>query len=225
MAGVHFLRHGPQRHAAIPRRGDRSRHRLRAWLRLGAELSRRLRADCRQYIGVEPDASVPVADCFDAVHRCCFEQAPLGSAAVNVAYAVMVLEHVRQPRQFWGKLGDVLRPGGVFWGFTVDARHYFAWISHWTERLGIKQNCLRLLNGRLGNQPCDHYPTPYLANSPRQIARWTAAFRQREFISFVRVGQHDRYLPGLLKGAGRWIDRGLIAVGGPGSILAVRLEK
>jgi SAM-dependent methyltransferase len=192
---------------------------------LAPDFQSRLRAMCRHYIGIEPDVGVPIADCFDEVHHCLFEQAPLPTAAVDIAYAVMVLEHVREPHRFWAKLWDVLRPGGVFWGFTVDARHYFAWISYWSERLGVKQRYLRLLHDRLGEEGCDHYPTPYLANSPRQISRWTQAFRRRDYISFKRVGQQDRYLPGCLKSAGRWIDRGLIAAGGPGSILAVRLER
>ena len=152
--------------------------------RFQVELSRQ----CSCYIGIEPDPNAVVSSCFHEVHRCCFEDAALASGTVDIAYAVMVLEHVRDPQRFWNRLWDVLRPGGVFWGFTVDARHYYAILSSWAERLRLKDTYFRYLHSRLKREEYKHYPTSYAANSPRQISRFAASFRRKEFVSLVARG-------------------------------------
>ncbi|HLJ12122.1 MAG TPA: class I SAM-dependent methyltransferase, partial [Planctomycetaceae bacterium] len=80
-------------------------------------------------VGIEPDAEIEVSQVFTEVHRTTFELAPLASGSIDVAYATFVLEHVSDPARFWGKLYECLAPGGVFWGFTVDARHPFCFAS------------------------------------------------------------------------------------------------
>ena len=99
------------------------------------------------YIGIEPDPEILLGDYFTETHRCLFEQAPLAAGSVDVAYAVMVLEHLPHPQAFWDKLHEVLSDGGVFWGLTVDARHRFAWLSLWSGRLKLKDRYLDLILG------------------------------------------------------------------------------
>src|SRR5947209_6592601 len=83
-----------------------------------AGLQRDISAWAGQYLGVEPDPHIALSDCFHAIHRCSLETAPLRKSSVDLAFAVMVLEHLAEPAQFWDKLYHVLRRGGVFWGFT-----------------------------------------------------------------------------------------------------------
>src|SRR4029079_17552323 len=59
------------------------------------------------FLGVEPDASITPGPSLHAVHRCFFEDAPLEPGSVDVAYAIMVLEHLPEPRRFWDKLHEV----------------------------------------------------------------------------------------------------------------------
>lgn len=80
---------------------------------------------CSRYVGVEPDPNVPTDRIFTHVYHSTFEEAPIRAESVDVAFAVMVLEHIADPVRFIRKLHRVLVAGGVFWGFTMDVRHYF----------------------------------------------------------------------------------------------------
>ena len=91
-----------------------------------------------QYIGVEPDVDIKLKNIFTSTYRCCFEDAPIQYSSIDIAFAVMVLEHFENPHVFWDKVLNVLKKDGVFWGFTVDARHWFVFVSLLTEKLHIK---------------------------------------------------------------------------------------
>ena len=101
------------------------------------ELQRSLALASGSYLGVEPDPDIPLADLFSRAWRCPFEEADVAPESVHIAFAVMVLEHIENPRIFWNCLHAALKPGGVFWGFTVDARHPFVFASRWMQRLGL----------------------------------------------------------------------------------------
>ncbi len=183
-------------------------------------LQRRIIEAAGQYIGVDPDAAEG-----PQFHRALFEDAPLAPDSVDLAFAVMVLEHIADPARFWGKVHEVLRDGGIFWGFTMDARHWFRLASSWSERLRIKDLYLTLLRGRRGVDRYANYPTCYRANSPDQIRAHTGAFRSVQFINFQSAGQLNYYLPGPLRPVGHLIGRAEAALGRPGTILAVRAVK
>jgi len=178
------------------------------------------------YIGIEPDPRIPLGDYFTETHRCFFEQAPLAAGSVDLAYAVMVLEHLPRPQAFWDKLHDILADGGVFWGLTVDARHLFARLSLWADWLRVKDFYLDHVLGRdLGAGRYKNYPTYYKTNTPRRIAQLAQPFRSCECINFSRVGQWSPYLPGWLRAMANRIDRRAIRGGRPGTLLIVRAVK
>jgi len=190
-----------------------------------ARLQEALAARCHRYIGVEPDQSIPVGPYISEVHRCSFEEAPLAPDSVDTAFAVMALEHVRRPELFFAKVSNVLKEGGAFWGFTVDARHFFALFSRWADCLRIKNTYLATLLGKRGEERYENYPTLYRANTPRQIARHVAGFRRFDFMSLLRVGENDYCMPRWLHPLAHVIDRIMMAAGLPGSTLVVRIEK
>ena len=169
------------------------------------------------FIGVEPDPEILLGDYFTETHRCFFEHAPLAARSVDVAYAVMVLEHLPRPQVFWDKLHDVLTDNGVFWGMTVDARHLFARLSLWMDWLRIKDFYLDHLLGRdLGVGRYRNYPTYYRTNRPRKIAQLAQSFRSCECINFSREGQWSPYLPGCLRAVADRMDRAPSGKRGPG---------
>ncbi len=176
------------------------------------------------YIGIEPDPVIEITAPFHEIHRCTLEEAPLKADSIDIAWAVMVLEHIENPSAFWQKIYEVLRPGGVFWGFTVDNRHLFPWLVRAASSLGLKDWYLRQLQ-RKSKDEYEHYPTRYLSNSPRQISPHVQDFRHCDFVNFVRVGQLDGYLPKWARPVGHLLDRIQIAVGSPGILLAIRCEK
>jgi SAM-dependent methyltransferase len=186
-------------------------------------LQRSIARACGRFIGIEPDPAVSLGDYFTETHRCLFEDAPLAAGSVDLAYAVMVLEHLPCPGVFWDKLHQVLADDGIFWGLTIDARHLFSRISLWGDRLGFKNFYLDRVFGLSPDQGrYKNYPTYYRTNTPRQIAQYAAAFRSCECINFSRVGQWSSYLPRSLKAVADRIDRHSIRRGWPGTLLITR---
>ncbi len=178
-----------------------------------------------QYWGVEPDRSVHLGDCFDQVHHCCLEDAPLAKDSVDIAFCVMVLEHVVAPDRFLTKLHGILKPGGVFWGFTMDRRHYFCRFSQLFQRLGVKSWYLDQLHGERGIDRYGNYPTYYRCNSPEQVRANDAGFSNITCLNISKVGEVGYYVPLYLRPIARLVDRVNLTFGLPGSVLAVRLVK
>jgi SAM-dependent methyltransferase len=189
------------------------------------DLQRALAWAAGRYVGVEPDPHVVPEGSFTEFHRCLFEDAPLPPGSVDVAFAIMVLEHLATPQPFWDKLWAVLRDGGVFWALTVDARHWFARASLWAERLRLKDLYLGALFGRRGVDRYENYPVYYRSNTPRQVARYARRFGTLDFINFAKVGQCNYYYPRCLHRLADVLDRRAIRRGKPGTLLAVRAVK
>lgn len=177
------------------------------------------------YIGIEPDTSIQLENIFSSTHRCRFEDAPIRPQSIDLAFAVMVLEHVANPAAFWDKLRGILKKGGVFWGFTVDARHWFVFASLVAERLGLKDWYLTSLHGKRGEERYENYGVYYRCNTPRDIQEHTSAFASRVVLNGATIGQMDYYFPRALRGIGRVFDRLAIRLGWPGNLMAVRVEK
>lgn len=178
-----------------------------------------------RYIGIEPDGGVVPGSYIPEVQRCLLEEATIAPASVDVAFAVMVLEHVPRPQPFWDKLHEVLKPGGVFWGFTMDARHWYCAASHFLDRMQLKELYLSFLLGQRGSDRYENYPVHYRCNSPQQLARFTRRFRSVECINFSRVGQINSYFPRPLRGVVSLVDRLAQARRQAGTLLAVRAVK
>lgn len=189
--------------------------------RLQQSLARR----SREYIGIEPDGGVEVGNWVGRVHRATLEDAPIEAGSIDLALSAMVLEHLAEPARFFDKLFQVLREGGVFWGFTVDSRHWFSRASLVAERLCVKRLYLRALHGTCNEKCYKNYRTYYRANSPRELKQLAARFRSCDLFNLPRAGEMDYYLPQRLHWAGRALDRLGHAAGRPGSLLAVRLER
>jgi SAM-dependent methyltransferase len=188
-------------------------------------LQKSLAALANRYIGVEPDTEVALATEFSEVYRCAFEQAPIKAGSIDVAFAIMVLEHVADAQLFLAKVHQILKPGGVFWGMTVDRRSLFAKASYWLERLQGKELYMRWLMGRRGEERYLNYPVFYRCNSPAQIERHAGSFARREIINFARIGQHRPIVPSWLHGLSDRLDRWVIDHDKPGTLLLLRLVK
>jgi hypothetical protein len=137
----------------------------------------------------------------------------------------MVLEHFENPQIFWNKILNVLKKDGVFWGFTVDARHWFVFVSLLTEKLHIKDWYLNKLHGKRGEERYENYGVFYRSNTPQQIQHLTPSFASMDVLNFNYVGQLDYYFPQKLRWFGRSLNQIAIRLDLPGSVLAVRVQK
>jgi SAM-dependent methyltransferase len=189
------------------------------------KLQQSLAAAADQYVGIEPDPLVTPGDHVTERHCCLFEDAELPPGSIDIAFANMVLEHLPEPARFFDKLYEVLRPGGVFWGLTMDARHWFCTASLAAERLRLKDVYLTALRGRRGVDRYENYPVHYRCNTPGQIRRYVRRFAGCEFLEFARVGQLNYYVPKPLRPLTNWLDRRALKRGRPGTVLAVRLAR
>jgi SAM-dependent methyltransferase len=189
------------------------------------ELQECLASRASQYIGVEPDTEAIPGPHFTTVHRCLFEDAPIAPASVDVAFGVMVVEHVANPRAFMGKVAEILKDGGVFWAFTIDLRHWSAWCSLLMEKTKLKDVYLDTLYGKRGEMRYCNFPVQYRLNRPGQVTAYTRDFSSAEFISLTRIGAEDFNIPSFLRPVNHLVDHVLSAVGAPGSNLAFRLVR
>lgn len=178
-----------------------------------------------EYIGVEPDPDIQLGGYITSEYRCLFQDAQIPSNSIDIAFAVMVLEHFAEPQIFWDKVYNILRDGGVFWGFTVDARHWFVAASLLAEKFHIKDLYLNMLHGKRGEERYENYPVYYRTNTPAQIRKYTQSFRSMNILNFHRIGQLDYYIPTKLRWLGRILDRMVLRFNLPGSVMAIRVEK
>lgn len=178
-----------------------------------------------RFIGVEPDAQMQAAPVFTTLMGSCFEAAAIEPASIDLAYAAMVLEHVADPQAFFAQLARVLRPGGVFWAFTVDRRHYFSWASQLLGGLKLKDRYLDVVRGRKGQSLAryENYPTCYRCNSPAALRRLAGPNFSLQTWSLHRIGQLDGYMPYRLRRLSHLADRAIMAAGLPGSVLVARM--
>ena len=189
------------------------------------EVQKSLSNYAKEYIGLEPDSDIQLGDFFNKEYRTILENAPIEKNYVDVAFAFMVLEHIKEPKIFLNKIYNILKPGGVFWGYTVDARHWFALGSMLTERLNIKETYMKLLHGERSKDRYENYEVHYNLNKPSQIYELTKKFSVTEILNFYQPGLIDYYFPRKLKWIGRLLDRMFHFFGIPSSTIAVRIKK
>lgn len=128
-----------------------------------------------------------------------FESSAVPAGAYDAAYAYNVVEHVRDPEGFLHKLAEVLKPGGVFWAVTPNARHPFCLTVRVVERLGLK----RAFGAH--HPGINDYPAYYRLNTEGSVRRMAAAagFTAAAFHYFHVPGWENGYCP---RGT-RWIAR------------------
>ena len=189
------------------------------------KLAATLASSSNRYLGIEPDESVVVQPIFSRVYHAMFEQAAIEAESVDVAFCVMVLEHIKEPKPFIEQLHRILRPGGVFWGFTVDTRHWFPLVSTVADRLRVKELYLSWTRGERGADRYENYPVYYRMNNPGDVLPLTEMFSSHTFINFYRPGQLDFYYGSALRPVGRALERISHCCGVPGALLAIRLQK
>jgi SAM-dependent methyltransferase len=92
----------------------------------------------------------------------------------DLVVAVMVLEHVVNPRTFLSEVARVLKPGGHFIGHTISGTHYVTFIRRLVGLLPhtINQRLVRKLYGR---NEVDTFPAFYRLNTRPRLKRFASA--------------------------------------------------
>jgi SAM-dependent methyltransferase len=99
---------------------------------------------------------------------------PFPDGHFDLVVAVMVLEHVADPRSFLAEVNRVLKPGGHFIGHTISGTHYVTWIRRLIGLLphSINQRLVKRLYGR---DEVDTFPAFYRLNTEQRLNRFASA--------------------------------------------------
>jgi ubiquinone/menaquinone biosynthesis C-methylase UbiE len=120
---------------------------------------------------VDPSDRVDENTTADERHQCTLEEfAESTEQRFDLAFAVFVLEHVRDPTTFTRAAARVLRPGGVLMALTVNQWHYFGLAGLLSTRTGVAERVLSHV--RDPEAVADyHVPTEYRLNSTGRVSR------------------------------------------------------
>lgn len=189
-------------------------------------LQRQMAEHADRFIGVEPDPDVEPEPLFTELIRAPLEDAALEPASVDVAYSVMVMEHLEEPTAFVEAIHRALRPGGVYWGFTVDRRHWYTYVANAMTRVNLKSRYLDVLSGQSRGEGRYHdYPTAYRINRPRDVRRFEALFSRIDCWNVGPVDSASHYAPRALQPLVRGFERLRVGLGAPRTDFVVRMVK
>jgi SAM-dependent methyltransferase len=131
----------------------------------------KVRNAATKLIGIEPDTQVkPRMDIMDQVEHTSFEDCSIPENSVDVAFSVMVMEHVSSPQAFMEKIYRTLKPGGVYLFLTVNRNHYFGIITTVLKKLKIDELILKIVRPKAEVENY-HYPVVYKFNSKKDITK------------------------------------------------------
>lgn len=177
----------------------------------------RVRRRAGRLVVVDPSPRVEEHETADERHRCSLEEFAEGHPReYDVAFAVFVLEHVRDPDGFMGSAGAVLRPHGSFFAVTVNQWHYFGLAGWASTRLGLSERLLARLRDPHAVAEY-HVPTEYRLNTTRGISRHLerAGFSSVEFRMWDQPRMYRPYLPRPLRGLADLWQTGVYRIGVP----------
>ncbi len=129
-----------------------------------------MRPHIDEYWGIEPDPSIkPEAGLYEHFQHALMEDADLPEAGFDVAYSFMVMEHVADPRAYLQAVRRCLKPGGVHFFITPNARHFVTRCAIFLHKIGLDEIVLKLI--KRGEEGEYHYPVKYLFNREQDIDR------------------------------------------------------
>jgi SAM-dependent methyltransferase len=145
------------------------------------------------------------------------EFAASNAGRFDVVLSIYVIEHVSDPAAFAAASARVLRPGGDWFGLTLNVRHYFGGTTWAMSRIGAADWLLHRLEGdRVGHE--HHFPPEYRLNSVRALRRVCAdaGFSRLEVRCYDATERYRWYLPGGLQWFAPAWTTFAYAVGRPG---------
>ncbi len=134
----------------------------------GANPDLNFRHHVSRVVGVDPDPAVLENPYLDEakVQNAPDYKIPYADATFDVVFSNNVIEHVGDIDAYMQEVHRVLKPGGRFVAKTPNTKHYVTLIArmtpHWFHEF---------YNGLRGRKAHDTFPTTYVCNSKRQVAR------------------------------------------------------
>jgi ubiquinone/menaquinone biosynthesis C-methylase UbiE len=113
---------------------------------------------------------------------------PLGDNSVDLVMARSVMEHVTDPRQVYGEIWRVLKPGGFFIFLTANLWDYASIIA----KLVPNELHPWIVSKTEGRAEKDVFPIAYRTNTRSAVCKW-ASETGYEVVRFRYLGQYPSY--------------------------------
>lgn len=139
---------------------------------------------------------------------CRLEDIPVASNTYDIAYSYNVVEHVENVSSFLQKAIEIVKPGGVYWSMSPNARHPFTLVTRVAQALRLKSIYRRRVNP-LAND----YPAYYRVSHDKRILRVIKEMAlpvSRIDFYYEPCVQWDTYFPPALRGIPHFLDRTLL---------------
>lgn len=136
---------------------------------------------------------------------CALEDIPVEPSTYDLAYSFNVVEHVDDVDAFLEKAMEIVKPGGVYWSLSPNARHPFTWVTRAAQMLRLKKLYQRRLNQAANDYPA-YYRLSHDRNILRAIERMALPVRRIDFYYIPNV-QWDTYFPSALRAIPRLLDK------------------
>lgn len=174
--------------------------------------------------GVDPFPCITPPPYYTERWTCKLEEIPVSNNTYDLAYSCNVVEHVEDVDGFLQAIHKLLKPSGVYWTLSPNAKHPFTWMVRLFERLNIKRYYVDHFNQR-----ANHYPSYYRVCSEARVIRsineQNLGFQRIDFY-YVHKVSWDSYMPKGLKWLANLLDRFVIDnMSRHSLILLMRLQK
>lgn len=174
--------------------------------------------------GVDPFPAVQPHPLIRKRWTCAMEEIPVPSNTYDLAYSYNVVEHVVDETSFLAKTIEVLKPGGVYWSMSPNARHPFTMIVRLMQALRIKYLYRRSIAPQANDYPA-YYRLCNATKVLKAIERLDLPVSKIDFFLIPNV-QWDTFFPHRLRFIAHLIDR-VIVLHAPSmsNIFMFRVEK
>lgn len=174
--------------------------------------------------GVDPFPVVAPHPLIAQRWACRLEDVPVEPNTYDMAYSYNVVEHVEDEASFLAKAVDILKPGGVYWSMSPNARHPFTAAVRLLQATGLK-----LYYRKVFAPQSNDYPAYYRLCSDTRvlgaIERQSLPVSKVDFYYLHNV-QWDTFFPSGFRLLPRLLDR-LVILRYPraANIFMFRIEK
>jgi SAM-dependent methyltransferase len=127
---------------------------------------RSLRGKCRRVIGIDVDQQARDNPGLDEFYPIESDRWPVDNRSIDLCLCDFVLEHIADPRAFFGEIERTIRPGGYVCIRTPNSQSYVGLLARM-----IPNRFHRAVVGRVqdGRKAEDVFPTLYRCNTRRRL--------------------------------------------------------
>lgn len=139
---------------------------------------------------------------------CRMEDIPVKPNTYDMAYSYNVVEHISDENAFLSKIMEILKPGGIYWSMSPNARHPFTWGVRLLQAMKLKD----IYNNKVKTKG-NNYPAYYRLCSDMKVLKGvknqSLPVSKLDFF-YIQNVQWDTFFPENLRFVPHIVDRFVI---------------